>query len=152
MSRTDQPLDPAAYPHSEPIAVRFRDLDPLGHVNNAVYATYFETARIGYFRAVSGSVDRRPGIVIAELQLTFRAPVYLDDALQCGVRIASLGRKSFVMEYLLTRPADGAVVATGRSVQVAYDLAAGQSIWLSETFRRQVIAFEGRELPRSASA
>jgi acyl-CoA thioester hydrolase len=152
MTRTDQLLDPAAYPHIEPIAVRFRDLDPLGHVNNAVYATYCETARIGYLRAVVGSVDRRPGIVIAELQMTFRAPVLLGDALQCGVRIASLGRKSFVMDYLLIRTADAAIVATARSVQVAYDLAAGRSIWLSEDFRRQVEAFEGRELPRSPSA
>ena len=152
MTRQLPPHLLSEYPHVETIAVRFRDLDPLGHVNNAVYATYVEVARIGYFRRLTGRSDRRPGIVIAELQLSFRAPAYLDDELRCGVRVASLGRKSFVMEYLLLRAADDHLIATGSSVQVVYDLQAQRSVWIPEEFRAQVIAFEGRELPRSVTA
>ena len=116
----------AEYPFHYRIEVRFRDLDALGHVNNAVYATYFESARIAYYqRLVGGSLDRL-GIILAELTISYKAPAHFGDELLVGVRVSRIGGKSFTMDYAIARVGDGALIATGQSVLVAYDYADGR--------------------------
>ncbi|MBO9349156.1 MAG: acyl-CoA thioesterase, partial [Chloroflexus sp.] len=128
----------AEYPFHYRIEVRFRDLDALGHVNNAVYATYFESARIAYYqRLVGGSLDRL-GIILAELTISYKAPAHFGDELLVGVRVSKIGGKSFTMDYAIARVGDGALIATGQSVLVAYDYAAGRSVPVSDEFRARV--------------
>ncbi|MBO9320091.1 MAG: acyl-CoA thioesterase, partial [Chloroflexus sp.] len=125
------------------IEVRFRDLDALGHVNNAVYATYFESARIAYYqRLVGGSLDRL-GIILAELTISYKAPAHFGDELLVGVRVSKIGGKSFTMDYAIARVGDGALIATGQSVLVAYDYAAGRSVPVSDEFRARVAEMQG---------
>ncbi|ABY33964.1 MAG TPA: acyl-CoA thioesterase [Chloroflexus aurantiacus] len=133
----------AEYPFHYRIEVRFRDLDALGHVNNAVYATYFESARIAYYqRLVGGSLDRL-GIILAELTISYKAPAHFGDELLVGVRVSRIGGKSFTMDYAIARVGDGALIATGQSVLVAYDYAAGRSVPVSDEFRARVAEFQG---------
>ncbi len=133
----------AEYPFHYRVEVRFRDLDALGHVNNAVYATYFESARIAYYqRLVGGSLDRL-GIILAELTISYKAPAHFGDELLVGVRVSKIGSKSFTMDYAITRVGDGALIATGQSVLVAYDYAAGCSVPVSDEFRARVAEFQG---------
>ncbi|MDN5272674.1 thioesterase family protein [Chloroflexus sp. MS-CIW-1] len=133
----------AEYPFHYRIEVRFRDLDALGHVNNAVYATYFESARIAYYqRLVGGSLDRL-GIILAELTISYKAPAHFGDELLVGVRVSKIGGKSFTMDYAIARVGDGALIATGQSVLVAYDYAAGRSVPVSDEFRARVAEFQG---------
>ncbi|WP_031460997.1 acyl-CoA thioesterase [Chloroflexus sp. MS-G] len=133
----------AEYPFHYRIEVRFRDLDALGHVNNAVYATYFESARIAYYqRLVGGSLDRL-GIILAELTISYKAPAHFGDELLVGVRVSKIGGKSFTMDYAIARVGDGALIATGQSVLVAYDYAAGRSVPVSDEFRVRVAEFQG---------
>jgi acyl-CoA thioester hydrolase len=133
----------AEYPFHYRIEVRFRDLDALGHVNNAVYATYFESARIAYYqRLVGGSLDRL-GIILAELTISYKAPAHFGDELLVGVRVSKIGGKSFTMDYAIARVGDGALIATGQSVLVAYDYAAGRSVPVSDEFRMRVAEFQG---------
>lgn len=106
-----------------PLPVRFRDLDALGHVNNAVYATYLEEARVAYLAKVLGRV--RPedyGIIIARLEIDYRSPVKLGDDLVVGARVTRLGGASFDMAYKIVERKTGRVVLEAKSVQVAYDL------------------------------
>ncbi|WP_298483256.1 thioesterase family protein [uncultured Chloroflexus sp.] len=134
----------AEYPFHYPIEVRFRDLDALGHVNNAVYATYLESARIAYYqRLVSGSLDRL-GIILAELTIRYKAPAHFGDELLVGVRVSRIGGKSFTMDYAIARLGDGALIATAQSVLVAYDYAAGRSVPVSDEFRTRVAELQGR--------
>lgn len=133
----------AEYPFHYRIEVRFRDLDALGHVNNAVYATYFESARIAYYqRLVGGSLDRL-GIILAELTISYKAPAHFGDELLVGVRVSRIGGKSFTMDYAIARVGDGALIATGQSVLVAYDYAAGCSVPVSDEFRARVAELQG---------
>jgi acyl-CoA thioester hydrolase len=96
--------------------VRFRDLDPMGHVNNAVYLTYMEQARILFLADRGASTD---SIIVARVEIDYRAPLRLGDTVEVGVRTGRLGTKSFDLEYELR--AAGRTVAEARSVNVFYD-------------------------------
>ncbi|KTG11204.1 thioesterase [Haloprofundus marisrubri] len=104
--------------HETDIEVRFRDLDPLGHVNHAVYASYCEQARIRYLRDVLDLTADDLPMVVANLELNYRKPVTFDEELTVGVSVASVGDSSFTMEYEL-RTDD--VVATAETTQVVVD-------------------------------
>jgi acyl-CoA thioester hydrolase len=119
-----------------PIQIRWRDLDALGHVNNAVYLTYFELARLAYIRAVLGDnapIDRRTLLpadfqfILAEVTCHYRSPATLGDQLAATIRVSQAGRKSFVFEYRINDEVTKRLVAEGCSTQVWYDYAAGES-------------------------
>jgi acyl-CoA thioester hydrolase len=116
--------------------VRFRDLDALGHVNNAVYASYLESTRIAYYQQLTGLPLSSLDIILGELTLRYRAPAFFGDRLAIGARITSMGTKSFVMEHAIGRASDEALIATGRSVLVAYDFKLGKSVAVPEVVRR----------------
>lgn len=126
--------------------VRFRDLDALGHVNNAVYLTYFEHARVGYFQHLGlvGEPGREWFFILAEARCTYRYPARLGDRLRIATGVTDMGRSSFRMGYLITRTADGRVVATGETVQVAYDYVAARPVPVPADVRRRIAQWEGR--------
>jgi acyl-CoA thioester hydrolase len=123
------------------IDVRFRDLDAIGHVNNAVYLTYLEAARIAYWLHVT----RRTGvlaldIILARVEIDYRSPAAFGETLDVGVRVALLKRSSFVVELLLVERGSGRLVAESRNVLVYYDYAAGRSIPIPAGIRAQILA------------
>jgi acyl-CoA thioester hydrolase len=125
------------YRFTHPIQVRFRDLDALGHVNNAVYLTYFEAARMAYWMHVNGRTDLRSmDMILARAEVDYRAPVGFGDELEVGVRCASVKRSSFVLEQALVDRRTGKLVAQARKVLVHYDYAAGRSKPLTEDQRQ----------------
>lgn len=117
------------YPFDVLIEVVFRDIDAFTHVNNAVYFTYFETARTKFVAHVLG-VDRANEIplILAEANCTYKTPAYLGEKLRVGMRMAHIGTKSFHLEYEVVSDADGRLVALGRTVQVMYDYDTGQTV------------------------
>jgi acyl-CoA thioester hydrolase len=132
-----------------PIEVRFRDLDAMGHVNNAVYMTYLETARIKLMMELTGARTLGElGTILAEITCSYRSPAFYGEVLNVGVRIAEIGNKSFVMEYRIEEQKSGRLVATARSVQVSYDHRAQQAVPLSTHFIERAEAHEGRPLRR----
>ncbi|MBA2254517.1 MAG: acyl-CoA thioesterase [Chloroflexi bacterium] len=132
MSRREAPSGEFRY--SLPIEVRFRDTDALGHVNNAVYLTYFEAARAGYYETIAGRPfgfgegAERHTFLVAEATVVFRAPAFFGETLDVGCRVAWASRSSFGLEYRIGAPASpvGAarLVAHGTSVQVMFDIKA----------------------------
>lgn len=128
------------------VQVRFRDLDPLNHVNNAVYLTYFETARIAYWMALTGASELRDlRQIVAEVTCTYRSPATLNERLDVWVAATRLGRTSFDYAYRIEEQTGGRLIATGRSVQVMYDYAAGHPFPIPDDLRARIAAFEGRE-------
>lgn len=108
---------------STPIDVRFRDLDAMGHVNNAVFFTYFEEGRLALFNSASPG-DKFPGFdfILAHISCDYLKPVTIDDRLALQIRVGKIGGKSFTFDYtVLDRNETGAIYATGKSVQVCYD-------------------------------
>ncbi len=115
------------YPFTLDVEVRFRDLDLLGHVNNVVYLTYMEQARMEWWRRVFARPDLRGmDMILARTEIDYRRPVAYGERLQVGVRCASLGRSSFVLEFRVERLPLGELVAEARKVLVHYDYAAGR--------------------------
>ena len=114
--------------------VRFRDLDGMRHVNNAVFSTYLEQARLAWF----GSDETMPleDVILARTEIDFRSPVSAGEVVEVGVRPSRLGTKSFELEYELR--ANGRVVAEAKSVLVGYDYARGESVAIPERWRRRL--------------
>lgn len=122
------------------IEVRYRDLDAMGHVNNAVYVTYLEHARASYFVDVLDVDIERPGMVVASLSIQYRKPVHLGDEVTVAVETTDIGTSSFTMEYEVR--VNGEVAATAESVQVTIDEETGDSRPIPDAYREQIEAFE----------
>src|SRR5262245_56360901 len=146
------PPEPRDFRVAAPIEVRFRDLDGMGHVNNAVYLTYLEVARAHYWRALGESEwPRLRTYVVARAEIDYRSPAGLGDDLVCHVRVASFGSRSFSMEYLLVDRRAGRTIAEARTVQAMYDYEAGASRPLDEKAKESIRRFEGRPIPERPS-
>src|SRR3954471_15555633 len=131
------------YPYKIAIEVSFRDLDAMGHVNNAVYFSYMETARIKFLvdlLAVTSLHDLP--VIMAEATCTFKAPAFFGEQLTVGAGISRFGSKSFDMIYRIDA-GDGRLIALGKSVQVMYDYAAARTIVVPDDFKANVRAFQG---------
>jgi acyl-CoA thioester hydrolase len=107
------------YPFVYRDTVRFRDLDGMGHVNNAVFLTYMESARIAYLSALGAGDNPQQSLILARAEVDFRSPIAFGEDVEVGVRTSRMGTKSFELEYEVR--ADGRVAAEGRSVLVGYD-------------------------------
>ena len=115
------------------IPIRYSDLDPYGHVNNAAYLEFFEEIRIAYWRALAGLVGIEeleagdvPGAryVIAETTVRYKAPIFLDDALHGAATIPTIGNRSYAMTFELRTGESfegGTLVAEGSAAQVFFD-------------------------------
>jgi acyl-CoA thioester hydrolase len=127
-----------------PIAIRFRDLDAFGHVNNAVYFTYMEMARVEYFRRLGLVADEFPSpfFIIAEATCQFKAPILMTMQLSLRTRVSRLGNSSFDMDYQFIEATDGRLLASGRTVQVMFDYAAGRTVPLPDRWRQAISDFE----------
>ncbi|HDJ28744.1 MAG TPA: acyl-CoA thioesterase [Proteobacteria bacterium] len=127
-------------------AVRFRDLDAMGHVNNATYFTYMEEARKEFFNHLlnCASPEDFP-FVLAGISCNFSKPIQLKDkVLAVDLWLTHLGRKSFTFSYELYRPDEPSwVFATGESVQVFYDYQQNKSIEIPTDFKVKVQQYLG---------
>jgi acyl-CoA thioester hydrolase len=121
------------------LEVRFRDCDSMGHVNNAVYLTYFEQTRLAHWRSLWGFGDRRlsegmPGVILARIECDYKLPARYGDTLEIRLRVTHIGRSSFHYEYEVV-DAEGREVAVAKSVQVMYDYEAGKPVPIPDQIR-----------------
>ena len=145
---------PGGFGHRVEVEVRFADTDALGHVNNAVYLTYCEMARIRYWTDVTGEPvsaghEGAESLILAEARITYRAPVFHTETVTIETRTAHIGRSSFTLEHRLTArgpKSSPRLVATSASVMVRYDYRTDRPAPLSDAFIAAIEAFEGRSL------
>lgn len=127
---------------TSPVTIRFSDLDLFGHVNNAVYLTYFEEARVKYFDEVVGyDYDwSKEGVILARFEVDFILPVLFKDEVFIRTHCCRIGTKSFDLAYELFRIKDQKeiLLASATSVMVMYDYSAKKSILLSEEWRSKL--------------
>jgi acyl-CoA thioester hydrolase len=126
---------------SHRLEVRFRDCDPMGHVNNAVYLTYLEQARFAHWRSLTDFSAGRdiPGVILAHAEIDFLKPARYGDLLEVRIGIAAIGRTSFTYEYEIADAA-GNRVATARTVLVMFDYAANRPMAIPDDIRAQLAA------------
>ncbi len=137
----------AEFKFFHPMEVRYGDLDPQGHLNNAKYLTYFEQARIQYF-AVLGLFSKEQsfmdiGVIIADIHIKYEAPVLLGAPIKVGVRTVKIGTKSITLEETVVDEAGPQLYARGTVILVAYDYHSHKTIPVPEEWRRRLTEFEG---------
>lgn len=128
---------------STTLEVRWRDVDALGHVNNAVYFSYLEQARLHYLREL-GFTPSRPvdiGLIIAEASCRYKSPLTLSEQVTIYARVSALRKSSFFLEYHL-QGEDGRLAATARTVQVCYDFGHDRPIPIPDQWREAITAYE----------
>jgi acyl-CoA thioester hydrolase len=129
--------------------VAFRDLDGLGVVNNAVYLTYIETARLGYMVEVLGirSLDEI-GVIVAKVDIDFRSPARLLETLEVGARVPRVGTRSIYMDHEV-RGADGRLVAEAATVLVSFDYEQRVPVPIPDEWRERIETYEAEAAARA---
>lgn len=110
------------------ISVRFRDCDMMGHVNNAVYLSYFEQARMHYFKEMVGEEwdYSKQGMLLVHNEITYLKPIFLNDKPEISLYLVELGTKSFTFGYEVQ--VNSEVVTTGKSKLVCFDFKENKSV------------------------
>lgn len=133
------------FTYYHPIVVRYGDLDPQGHVNSAVYLTFLESARLGYYEKAGiwqRDAGMLTGMVVVHIEINYLAPIHLGQSPQVGLRLARMGTKSLTFDFQIETVSDGQPLADGISVMVAYDNQRGKSIPLPPAWREKLTRFE----------
>jgi len=123
------------------LPVRYRDIDSLGHVNNAVYVTYLEQARVEYIQEVFDTIPHDPGFVVAHLDVDYERAIELGATVVVALGVTDIGQSSVTMSYEIR--ADGTLAATAETTIVALD-ESGDPTRIRETWRERITAHEGR--------
>ncbi len=129
-----------------PVEVRYGDLDPQGHLNNAKFLTYFEQARVyyliqvGVFGADQSFMDI--GVIVADIHIAFHEPIHFDDRLKAGVRTMKLGGKSITVAQNILDADTGREKARGEVVMVTFDYRSKKTIPVPEAWRSKINAYE----------
>ena len=129
-----------------PTEVRYGDLDPQGHLNNARYLTYFEQARVQYFIELGLFAKDQSfmeiGVILAEARVTFHAPVHFGTTISIGVHTSRLGNKSMTVDQNILNSENSKVLASGQVVLVAFDYHTNKTISLPNIWRERISQFE----------
>ena len=125
-----------AFTYETDIDVRLRDIDFMGHVNNAVYASYLEQARGNYFRDVLDVSLAEVETVLASLEIEYVLSIEIDHDVTVALAVSELGTSSLTMEYEIR--ADGECAATARTVQVMVDPESGTSKPIPSAWRERI--------------
>jgi acyl-CoA thioester hydrolase len=141
-----------AYRHRTPVQVRFRDVDAFGHVNNAVFFSYVELARIRYLLDVLEPPQpfHDLPLILARVELDFRSPIEFGEEVAVETRVDRIGRTSFGMSHRMTAGADSRLVAEAQTVLVSYDYDTARPVAVPDDWRRRIGAFENRSFEPDA--
>jgi acyl-CoA thioester hydrolase len=126
----------ADYEYTTELDVRFRDLDAMGHVNNAVYATYLEQARADYYADVIDVSLSEADTVLVNLSIAYQRPVTAEETVTVALGIGDLGESSVPMEYEIRT--ENGVAATAETVQVVFDRSTGESRSIPQEWRDRI--------------
>ena len=144
--------------HRTTLQVRFRDIDAFAHVNNAVFFSYVEQARIRYLLDVlqpGVDFDRLP-LILARVELDYRSPIAFGEDVTVETRVDRVGRSSFGMSHRMLAGPEGRLVGDVHTVLVTYDYSNARSMPVPEGWRERFAAHEGRtsetDAPRPEAA
>ncbi|MBD5236444.1 MAG: acyl-CoA thioesterase [Bacteroidales bacterium] len=123
--------------HSCDIQIRFNDVDVLGHVNNTVYMTYYDTGKAHYFSEILGRrVDwKHVECVIANIDCAFLAPIFFGEDIEVLTRCEKIGEKSFKLLQVIREKKSGMMKSACETVMVAFDPQSGIAIEIPEEWR-----------------
>jgi acyl-CoA thioester hydrolase len=133
--------------HATSVQIRFSDIDAMNHLNNAVYLSYFELARIEYFNKILNTNwdDKVLGLILAKAEVNYKLPVFYTDKIEVYVRCSRMGTKSFDLEYELVKQlpnGEKQTASTGSTVIVAFNYKEQKAITVPDEWKKNLAAFE----------
>ena len=139
------------YKFSIPIQVRYADLDPQWHVNNARFLSYIEQSRFAYIIEMglwNGKSFLDLGLIVANMNIAFLAPIEFNMDVRVYARISRLGNKSMIFEHEIKDERSGTILGRAETVMVHYDYHTLSSQPIPDAWREKISNFEGIS-PRS---
>ena len=135
--------------HRTELEVRFRDIDALRHVNNAVFFSYLEQARARYLMEVLG-LDMVGGLpmILANVRLDYRSPIQFGERVVIDTRMDWIGTTSLSMSHRMTAGDEYRLAAESTTILVSYDYASARPQPVPDDWRARVAAHEGHSLER----
>lgn len=133
------------FKHKTPIQIRFKDIDKLGHVNNANHVTYFELARVDYFAALAAEDIKidwvNEGVILAKIEMEYKQPILLEDKVFVYTWVSKMGTKSFDMSCSIVKEENGveAELAKGLAIIVCFNYKTNQTILIPEKWKAKMI-------------
>jgi acyl-CoA thioester hydrolase len=120
--------------------IRYGDLDPQGHVNNAVFATFFESGRVNMFRLPDLGIGvQGASLVLARTEIDYRRELRWPGSVEVGTGVEAFGRSSFTVQQAIFN--NGECAATGRAILVFFDTTTRRSRPLAEALVARLSAF-----------
>jgi len=139
--------DDVKFRHVLPVQIRFSDVDQYGHMNNSSYFSLYDLAKTSYIREVFGERDwKELGIVVANINADFLAPVFFSDELEIETTVIHLGHKSFTLLQRAYNKASGVLKCQCRTVMVGYDILTKEPVDLPDDFKEAVCRYEEKTL------
>lgn len=139
----------ASFRHKVKIQIRFKDIDKLGHVNNANHLTYLEISRVEYFNeVVRQKIDWvKTGMILAKCEISYKQPILLEDNLYCYSKVARFGNKSFDIDSLLVieNGQEPQIAALAKVTLVCMDYVSKQTIEVPKEWIEVVSAYESNK-------
>jgi len=134
-----------SFKHSINVQIRWNDLDILGHVNNGVYQSYLDIAKVNYFdNTLAGVVNwKESGVVLARITIDYINPVFLEESIAVQSKVVRIGNKSFEMVQQIVNTVTGELKAKAVSVLVGFHYQKKETIQIPETWRARIQEFEG---------
>jgi len=132
------------YKYRTLIPIRFSDMDAFGHVNNAVYLTYFEIARSNYWKDIVQWNWDENGIILGRSEINYLKPILVNDEIACYVRTTRIGNSSFDVMHVLVKitPNGEEICTTGKTVCISYDYNANKSVSIPKAQRLRMIEYD----------
>lgn len=140
------------YRFKYPISVRYSDLDPQWHVNNARFLSFAEQARFAYLVEL-GLFDGKSfwdlPLIVGDVHCRYLVPIDPGVTIIVETGVISIGNKSLLMGAVITSE-DGSVVhAEIETGMVAYDYRSKKAVQISDELRKTLESFEGKKIPNT---
>jgi len=138
-------LTETVFPVSTTVRARFRDTDAMGHVNNAVYSSYLEEARVVYWRELTGLEDfTKVDLILAKVEINYRSPAFVGEAMTVNIRLSRIGGSSFDFEYRIIDKKTDRLVVEATSTQCLYDYEKGRVKRIPADLKEKIATLEAR--------
>lgn len=124
---------------------RWGDADALGHINNALYARYYESARLDYFETLMDmhfTPELSSGVILADIKIAFLHQLHYPTKMEIGSRISRMGNTSLDMDAAVFIKGENEVINTSRATLVWFDYKANQNKTIPDENRKMITDFE----------
>jgi acyl-CoA thioester hydrolase len=140
--------NPDLFRHSAPMQIRFNDVDVLGHMNNTVYFTLYDTAKADYFAAVRGEkLDwKHVDIVVANVNCAYIAPIFFGEEIEVLTACSSISEKSFKLIQMIREKNTLEPKSFCETIMVSFNPETQKASEMPEVWKRMLCDFEQKDL------